>query len=259
MPDRDRLVLATATPRNPENKEETSTLFRRKRQPQEEITEVIDKHNPDFWRGIRPGSIVTLSDEYAMEQSIERGAGTLGLDYVVGYVDCIKDMSNLAEWYLLYIESTAEGYHLMIKIVDRDVVPILYFEPPEFHPGTRKQLIGRGMDWLFEPSDDGYEGPHAPVFCNEIFQTIDADGEEIEVQYRCKPQGTICGRFTRHPESADMADVFVAFAEYEADESFEDPELLLIERGGEDDPEGGLVNMLMGAILVFNDIDVLKA
>lgn len=234
-------------------------LFRRKKQPEKEIAETLDKYNPDFWREIRPGSIVTLSDEYAIEQSVERGARTLGLDYVVKYVDSIKDVGNHAEWFMLYIEGEDEDFHLMIKIVDQDIVPIVYFEPPEFHPGTRKQLIDLGVDWLFEPSDDKDGQPHAPVFCSEIFQITDMDGEETEVQYRCKPQGTIYGRFTRCPKSADMEDVFVAFAEYEADESFENPELLVIERGGENDPGGGLVNLFLGGILVFNDIDVLKA
>lgn len=220
---------------------------------------VLDKDDPDYWRAIPVGSTVTLTDEAAIAEAMRIGVGVKGLDYQVQQAEVIRDMDHLGEWWLYYIEGhKTENLWLMVKIVDSDIIPIVYFEAEDFPPTLRQQFIKDGQSWLLEKSEEDGE-PHAPVFCNDIFQTLeDEAGGEIEVQYRCKPQGTVYGRYSRVPTVDGMSDIFVAFAEYEADVSFEDPELLVIERGGENDLNGGMLSLYVGGITVFNDIEVLR-
>ena len=72
------------------------------------------------------------------------------------------------------------------------------------------------------------------------------------------PQGTVYGRYSRMPAEIGLSEVFISFSEYEADESFENPEMLVMEKGGEDDPAGGLVSLYVGGVTVFSDIEVLR-
>ena len=233
-------------------------LFGKKKKPEEPKT-TLDKGDPLYWRSIPIGSTVSLTDEAAIEEAMRIGVGVSGLDYEVRQAEVVHDMDRMGEWWFYYLEGhKTDNLWLMIKIVERDIIPIVYFEVEDFPPTLRSRLIADGQTWLFgEMKDDGE--PQAPVFCRDIFQTLDdGEGGELEVQYRCKPQGTVYGRYSRVPPEGGMKDVFIAIAEYEADESFENPELLVLEKGGEHDRDGGMVCIYVGGVTVFNDIEVLR-
>ena len=232
---------------------------RKKGKKAEEPEVVLEKAEPDYWRSIPLGSTVSLTDEAALEEAMRIGAGVSGLDYEITRAEVVRDLEQVAEWWFYYLEGhKTENLWLMIKVVGCEIVPVVYFEVEDFPSMLRSRLIADGMTWLFEPGvDDGQ--PHAPVFCRDIFQTLeDGEGGDLEVQYRCKPQGTVYGRCSRVPQKVGEETVFTAFAEYEADESFENPELLVMEKGGENDPDGGLVSLYVGGITVFSDIEVLR-
>jgi hypothetical protein len=233
-------------------------FFRNKNKEIEEHI-LLNKQDPDYWRSIPLGSTVTLTDEAAIAEAMRIGIGVKGLDYSVKLAEVARDSQQLAEWWFYYIEGhKTENLWLMVKIISDDIIPIIYFEVEDFPPMLRSRLIRDGQTWLFEKVTDDGE-PHAPVFCSDIYQTVeDEDGEEMEVQYRCKPQGTVYGHYSRVPSEAGMDKVFIAFAEYEADESFENPELLVVEKGGEHESDGGLVSLYVGGLTVFNDIEILR-
>ena len=235
-------------------------MFFGKKKEKEEPLVSFEKSEPDYWRSIPLGSTVSLTDEAAIEEAMRIGVGVSGLDYEVVRAEVARDMEKVGEWWFYYLEGhKTENLWLMVKIVGRDIVPVVYFEVEDFPPTLRSRLISEGQTWLFEAQDD--DGvPHAPVFCRDIFQTLDdGEGGELEVQYRCKPRGTVYGRYSRVPAVTGLNEIFIAFAEYEADESFENPELLVMEKGGENDPAGGLVSLYVGGITVFNDVEVLRA
>lgn len=219
----------------------------------------LNKDRPAYWQNIPLGSNVSLTDEAALEEGLRIGAGVKGLDYEITQAEVVRDQERCGEWWFYYMEGhKTENLWLMVKIVDQDIVPIIYFDVEDFPPTLRSRLLADGQDWLFEEQEDDGQ-PHAPVFSNDIFQTLeDEDGDEYEVQYRIKPQGTVYGHYSSVPTTAAASNVFVAFAEYEADESFENPEMLVMEKGGEDDADGGLVSLKVGGITVFSDIEVLR-
>ena len=220
---------------------------------------VLVMDDPDFWRSIPIGSTVSLTDEAAIEEAMRIGVGVSGLDYEIRVAEVARDMGKNAEWWFYYLEGhKTENLWLMVKIVGSDIVPIVYFEVEDFPPTLRSRLVADGLAWMFEKGEVGGE-PHAPVFASDIFQNMeDDDGDEYEVHYRQKPQATVYGRYSRVPAESGQSEVFIAFSEYEADESFENPELLVMEKGGEDDPAGGLVSLYVGGVTVFNDLEVLR-
>lgn len=233
-------------------------MFFGKKKTKDKPTAIWEKDNPNYWRSIPVGSTISLTDEAAIEEAMRIGEGVKGLDYQVKQAEVIRDEDKHGEWWFYFLEGhKTENLWLLVKMVGGDIIPIVYFEVEEFPPTLRQRLIADGQTWLFEHVTDDNE-PHAPVFCRDIYQVVEADGQEVEAQYRCKPQGTVYGRYSRVPAETGMNDVFIAFAEYEADETFDDPELLVIEKGGEHDPSGGLVSLFVGGITIFNDIEVLR-
>lgn len=233
-------------------------IFGKKKTIKEKPPE-LNKDRPAYWRSIPTGSTVSLTDEAAIEEAMRIGVGVKGLDYEVKSAEVIRDTGKFGEWWFYYMEGhKTENLWLMAKIIDDIIVPIIYFDVEDFPPMLRSRLLADGQTWLFEEQEDDGE-PHAPIFSNDIFQTLeDEDGDEYEVQYRIKPQGTVYGKSAETAEASVSNQTFVAFAEYEADESFENPEMLIMEKGGEDDPSGGLVSLRVGGITVFNDIEVLR-
>lgn len=234
-------------------------MFFGKKKNKEEPASILAKEEPGYWRSLPVGSTVSLTDEAAIEEAMRIGVGVSGLDYEVKLAEVARDMGKNAEWWFYYLEGhKTENLWLMVKIVGADIIPVVYFEVEDFPPTLRSRLVSNGQVWLFEKGEVGGE-PHAPVFAPDIFQNLeDDDGDEYEVHYRQKPQGTVYGRYSRVPSETDLSEVFIAFSEYEADESFENPELLVIEKGGEDDPAGGLVSLYVGGVTIFNDIEILR-
>ncbi len=220
-----------------------------------------EKHTPAYWQDITPGSTVTLSDEQALEDAMAQGAGIRGLDYIVKTVDTVTHLDGIAEWRFLHLEGDEQDLSLMIKIVDNEIMPIIFFEPPEFEPGSRAFLLNRGHDWLFEaPATDDCV-PAELQFTAEIMQTVEQDGGVVELHYQAKAQGVMYGNCRRQPAGQGLpaAGAFTALMEYRAAEQCENPELLILETGGQDDPDGGHLTLYLGCPARLNEIDVLKA
>ena len=59
---------------------------------------MLDIDKKGFWQGINPGSTITLKDKQAIEDSMEKGNGMRGVDYVVKTVYQLKELNGLAEW-----------------------------------------------------------------------------------------------------------------------------------------------------------------
>ena len=169
-------------------------LFGKKKKT-DEPAPVMQKDLPGYWQSIPLGSTVSLTDEAAIEEAMRIGVGVSGLDYEVKVAEVARDRGKNAEWWFYYLEGhKTENLWLMVKIVGADIIPVVYFEVEDFPATLRSRLVADGQVWLFEKGEVGGE-PHAPIFAPDIFQTLeDDDGDEYEVHYRQKPQGTVYGR-----------------------------------------------------------------
>ena len=222
------------------------------------MTELL---NTDFWQDIRPGNIVVLSDAQALVEAVRQGLdGTGGLNYEVKRVLRVKALNDLAEWVLLNLEGADEVW-LMVKIAGQEVDLRIYFEVPEFPAGNRADLIAEEMYWLFE--DPGPDW-HAQYNDLKFTDTIDIDqnpgdqGAPTQTRYHQKPFGTQYGGCSELPKGPGE-DVFpAAVVEYLTADPTDNPELLILELGGEDDPNGGYIQMMLGCPVDPSDVKVFK-
>ncbi len=217
---------------------------------------VYDKDNPDFWRRMKPKSIVTLSDAQSLQDSMDEGKGPKPRDYVVKEIQSIKESSGLAEWLFFRLEGGSQPLWLMAKIVDRDMDVRIYFEAPGFAPGNRRDVLDAGMDWLFQPPPDRSDfGLNDLAYTTEISFTEESGKV---VPFRRKPQGDLYGESTYLPKRSGIDKLLTAVVEYGAVSECDNPELVLIEAGDENSPEGGYIMLFQGCKANLTEVDVLN-
>ncbi len=222
----------------------------------------MEKSEPGFWQDILPGSTITLSDAQAISDSMERGEGVRGIDYIVESVWKVREEDALAEWLLFKLDAEDQELYLVAKIVDRDVELRVYFEPGEFEPGNRREIVERGDTWLFlEPENPEDFKFDELEFVPEIEWTVEGedDGDERRIVYRRKGQGTLYGTCTTTPPLSGLGRMMATVVEYSTSQEFENPELMLLELGGEKGDEGGMITMMVGNRVAPGEVDVLKA
>lgn len=225
---------------------------------------MLDKDNPEFWREIIPGSTITLTDTQAIDDSVRKGGGVSGTDYMVESVWKIMHKDRFAEWLLFKLDDEEQELWLIAKIVDREVDLAVFFEPDEFRPGNRRDLVEQGDTWLFNEPDNPEDFEYDELeFVNEIIWEVESgEGEdlrEMEVSYRMKGQRVLYGYCTHDPIQSGLGRIMASVIEYRTDADYDNSELMLLELGGEHSREGGLITMLIGCPINFSEVDVLKA
>jgi hypothetical protein len=219
---------------------------------------VEEKESAQFWRALKPGSTISLKDAQALEDSMKAGLGVSARDYVVREVRSIKQLEGPVEWQLFNVEDGEERLWFLVKIVDEDIALRMYFEVEGLQPGTRSEMIEREMSWLFqEPKDPDDFRCNELGYAEEIIQAIEEDGEEKEIRFRIKPQGELHGACTHEPQQSWPQVMMATVVEYASQQACANPELLLLELGGESGEDGGVITLFQGCDVRFSEVDVL--
>ncbi len=226
---------------------------------------MTEKTSPDFWREIKPGSTVTLTDEQSISASLELGLGMKGLDYVVKSILKIKEKQGLAEWLMFSLDDDEQEIYLVVKIVDQDLSVYVYYEPDEFDTGNRRDVIERGESWVFEepPDIDNFKYDDLE-YSREIvlnFEIVNEKGEEeeIEILFEMKGQGVLYGTCAHDPEQSGTENLMAAIVEYRTEDEYENPEAMILELGGAWSDEGGMITFMLGCTINLSEVDVLKS
>lgn len=116
---------------------------------------MTDKQDPRYWRGVKVGDFVSLTDY----QSIAL-AGSEGKDYRVRTVKeiTISDKESgrsIAEYRFHELAAGTGGllYFVMV-LVEQEFELRIYFLPTGFSTGTRDHLVDIGQTWFFLPPPD---------------------------------------------------------------------------------------------------------
>ena len=218
---------------------------------------MLDIDNIDFWKGIHPGSTITLKDKQAIEDSMEKGNGMKGMDYMVKTVTRLKEVNGLAEWILFLLDDPGEAIWVMVKIVEPEIDLRVYFEHPQFEPGNRKDMIEQENLWLFlEPENPADFLYNDLKFTDQI--EIEQDNDEMLIYKQKGFKEMHChGSFL--PASSGMKNPMATIVEYQVQGTCDNPELLVFELGGQESSEGGLIRLMLGCHLRPTEIDVLEA
>jgi hypothetical protein len=217
---------------------------------------------PAFWQSLRIGAIVTLSDELAMKDALEKTGKAEGVAYVVQGIRRVQEARGLGQWVMLQLQGSRSEFqdqHLwfVAKVVG-DKLSLLVYEPvKDLAPGNRKDYIDRGLLWAFQKPDD----PDPIVYTRlrytmDILRDVDAPGGRIQVRYVQKAQGELQGTCVAEAVVGGATAPLVAtVVEYVTDQECDNPELMLVEIGS-DGPEGGSITLMEGGPIPMAEVDV---
>jgi hypothetical protein len=222
---------------------------------------MADLKDPSFWKDIKPGGVVVVNDEQAMMEAIKRGVDAEGgVNYEIKRVLRLNEVNGLATWTLLKLEGMDEVW-LMVKIVGQEVDHRIYFEVPDFSPGNRADMIAREMFWLFEdPGPDWKSAYNDLKFINTINIDTNPGGNApaTRTSYQQKPFGPMYARCSEEPKQSEGDEYLAILVEYSSADATDNPELLLLELGGEHGQEGGYIMMMLGCTAAIADLRVFK-
>lgn len=212
--------------------------------------------DPEFWRDIRPKSIVTLTDLSALEESLKEGRGADGEEYTVEWVYQIDEISKKAEWIFIKMNSVQdEIVYLMAMIVDGNFAIYSYYPAGGYEPSSRSEAVANGQQWLFvEPDDLNIPDPLKLEYTDHFNFTLSDDaGTETEVTYQKKSFGVMQGMGYRNPPEGRM---LVTIAMYATSTQCHSPEALVLEMGAPDNDQGGLIGLYLGEPIQPSEISV---
>jgi hypothetical protein len=206
-----------------------------------------DKGTPEFWCGIKPGDIISLSDERTIKDKMTVGKGIgpdeMPVESVMAIAICNPKGQKMADYAMLGLGG---GRSLVAKLVDRAIGLTLYGEVPDWEPATRKDLLEQDCTFLWEPPPEG-DWNAGDLRYIEIINH-DSSG----VSYNIKAQGELTGKATYRPEKGGANEHLATIAEYvAADKDCPDPEMAVLEVG---DPGNGLIRLLLGRPISINDV-----
>lgn len=220
--------------------------------------EVLDKTIPDFWRGVRPGSVIRLTDEPTLLRDMD------GIDYTVRRVETVREVEDQMEWILLHLED-GEGDEplLMVKIVDDDMDLRIYREAGDFESGNRMDMDARDDLWMFfEPKDPDDFDVRDLRYTEYIEYEVDSDDEDSDRIVRFEQKHPeMNGEVATEPSSSGSRPQLAVISEYAAVDLYEEPEAVIIEIGSDSAMEetGGLISFMLGHPINPTETDVLTA
>ena len=229
--------------------------------------EVLDKTIPDFWRGVRPGSVIRLTDEPTLLRDMD------GIDYTVRLVETVTEVEDRMEWILFRLESDrklpdgrADEPTLMVKIVDDDMELRIYRDDDDFEPGNRMDMDERDDLWMFyEPEDpDDFDVRKLP-YTEYIEYDVDADDDDDDDDDRTirfeQKHPEMNGEVITEPGRSGARPQLAVISEYAAVDDYEESEAVIIEIGSDSAMEeaGGLISFMLGHPINPTETDVLTA
>lgn len=217
------------------------------------------KESPSFWKNdIRPGkTIVSLSDEVSLTTSLQEGKGLEPKDYVVKSVKRFEDTNDLFTWVILELEN---GWEIIAVIVDDEMDIRLCREVSDegFSPCNREMAIDNGWFWLFqEPEDPDNFVPSDLDYTDLLYREYQKSDEWVEYEYQSSPVGVVAGKIYYNPAQSGIDNPqFAMLHDYRADDDCPWERMTLLEQGGEDCDEGGLLTLRIGTTITLAEIEV---
>jgi len=180
-----------------------------------------------------------------------------GVDYVVKTVYQLKELNGLAEWNFFLLDDPGDIIWLMVKIVEQEIELRVYFEHPEFEPGNRKDMMDQENLWLFMEPDNPANFQYNDLKFTDHME-IESDNDEVLIygQKGFKEMHCSCELL---PVPSKINNQIATIVEYQAKQKCDNPELLLLEMGGQDSSDGGLIRLMIGCNLRPTEIDILEA
>ena len=214
----------------------------------------------ESWREVQPGFVVKLSDNIVRNANYVAGKGDKVDVYTVSLVRRITQRESHIEWLFFRLEENDHPLWLLAKIIDQKVTLAVLAEPQDLISGNRQELINRQEYWLFqEPNDPDHIVYDELDFATEIYWVIDnpnGSPNTKDITYRMKEQGVLYGLATHIPPLFTAEPVVGVVIEYSTEDDPDNPEVVIMEIGGEEGEYGGKITVLFGAPILSVDVQV---
>ncbi|HAA04034.1 MAG TPA: hypothetical protein DCZ69_09370 [Syntrophobacteraceae bacterium] len=222
---------------------------------------MADLKTPSFWDDIKPGSVIVLNDAQALMEAVKRGLDADGgINYEIKRILRLTELNEVARWTLLKLEGVDEVW-FMVKVAGQEMDLRIYFEVPEFPPGSRADMIAKEMYWLFEDPGPNWQTNYNELrFVGTVNIDSNPDGKTpaARTSYLQKPFGPMYARCSEQPRGSALEDYLATVVEYGTTDKTDNPDMLLLELGGEESPEGGYIMMMLGCAVSASDVRVFK-
>ncbi len=223
-----------------------------------------DNSSGQYWQAIKVGAIITLRDELALKDSLERTGKADGISYTVTDIRRIDEARGVANWTMLHLQGNYREFQdqklwLVAKTVDRNFDLLAFEELHDVPPGNRRDFVERDDRWLFqEPGDPSRIEWNKLRYTTDITRTVQGEGGPVEITFVQKPQGELFGACVQEPRPSGQAKPQLAgIVEYITDQPCDNPQILVLELGDENSPEGGSITLMEGGPMNPADVAVL--
>ena len=216
-----------------------------------------------FWRGVRPGDLVVLSDASTLIARMQEGKGPTPESYEIQSSLVLKQMNNLAEWRMfkltertLVSSSPPATLWLSAKIVDKNISLSLLRDAPDWDPATRQELVDKDVLFLFNAPNNPDNFEYDELTYTDNVNVTNADiNDNAPTDFYMKPQREQHAQATWTPAQSGISDQIATLVEYstEANRNFKDTELTILELGKADN---GVIHMLVGRPLASVDVNI---
>ena len=208
----------------------------------------------NLWLKAKVGDFVQVSDQQAIEHSMKNGTGIDGLNYRIKEILEFKEARQLCSWVFCELEDEEDQLYLVAKNIDDELTIILYYVEPEIEPGSRRELLDEGFDFLFNEFDTKPSNLDDLEFSSEIFvNNEDENGESFESSFRQKRQGALFAESTTKVKTALKSCV----VEYRTMDEIENPEMMIYESWVANGQGCEAVSFLRGSELATSEVELM--
>jgi len=217
---------------------------------------VEDRTKHKYWENLKVDDIVRLSDKQAIEYSMKQGWGPDGVAYTVKNMKELDDLDSGVKVIYAEIEDQNEDVlYLFTKLVSGTDSDVRIYWMPNGPTGTRKDLIDSETVFMFQQPENEEDFDVRDLAYTTQIPYYDNDNNEII--YKLKGMGEQHYKCQETPAISDD-DLIATLVEYITDEETDNPEMLLLEIGTTESEYGGVIELLLGASVDYNDIELLK-
>lgn len=216
-----------------------------------------EEANSSFWRNVRVGDIVSLSDARTLVERMKGGKGPTPENYEIKSILAAKSLNNLADWIFFKLDET-NGLCLMAKIVDNNLSLCVIRDAHDWEPQTRQKLIDNDILFMFnQPDNPNNFNVEDLTYSDQIFEDNEVVNGPGRTEYYLKPQGEMHCKASISPSQSGVGEQFATIVEYAAEmnKGHVDPECMILEVGA---GGNGVVNILVGRPLAYVDVNVMR-
>jgi len=210
-----------------------------------------------FWRSVKAGDMVSLSDAQTIIAQMKSGKGTTPANHEISSVLSATQLNNLAEWRFFKLGQTS--LWLMAKIVDKNLALLVLRDAPDWEPATRKELVDKELLFMFNaPKDTNNFEYDELTYVDEVNVTNSEINKGTETFFYMKPQREQHAKADWQPPQSGIGQQIATIVEYaaEANKGFVDTELVILELGVK--ASDGVIHFLVGRPVAPVDVNVMQ-